>query len=164
MRRTARTLPLLALLALAAAAAPAAAQERVTEHTIYLHEFTGGLHVQPERIHARVGDTLNVTVVNSGATPHNLVFCGDGTTHVERCEKRWAFTGMIPASQSASVTLRVEEEGTFDYYCDIPGHKSGGMGGQLIVQGDAAKKTVPAPGLALVAAALAGALLLARRR
>jgi uncharacterized cupredoxin-like copper-binding protein len=37
------------------------------------------------------------------------------------------------AGESASLTFRTEQKGTFDLYCTIPGHKDAGMVGKLTV-------------------------------
>lgn len=159
----ARTLALLLLSAALLALVPTAGAEEV-EHIVYLHEYSGGLHIVPETITAKVGDTLKVTVVNEGRSPHNLIFCGDGTSPLEKCNERWAFTANIPAGESAPLTVTLTKAGTFDYYCDIPGHKSGGMTGVLTVQGEPEKRSVPPPGLVAAALAAAAAALVLRRR
>lgn len=151
-------IPLLALLAAAPTAAAA-----VQEHAIYLHEYSGGLHIVPEVIHAEVGDTLRVTVHNQGASPHNLRFCGDPAGPMESCRDVWAFTGMIPPNGTAPMTVDVKKAGTFDYYCYIAGHKGGGMAGQLIVEGGAEEKSAPAAPLAALLAALVAVAFLRRR-
>lgn len=133
------------------------------QHTIYLHEYSGGLHVVPEQIHAKVGDVLRLTVVNQGASPHNFLVCGDGANPLEKCDDRWGFTGMLQANASAPVTATVKESGTFDYYCYIPGHKGAGMGGKLTVADEETKKTPSLAVAPLMGAAIA-VLLLARRR
>lgn len=152
---------MLVALALAALAAPAIAQGETQEHLIFLHE---NLHIAPERIDARQGDTLKVEVMNVGSTPHDVVFCGDGVNGGSNCNDRWAFTIRLPAGQGANITVPVKEAGTFEYYCSIPGHKQGGMRGELIVQGTADERKVPAPALAGLATVLAVVAFAIRRR
>ena len=155
--------PLTAALMVLVAAPAAIAQAEPTEHSVYLHEFSGGLHLVPEQINARVGDVLRFTVTNQGASPHNFLVCGDGTSPLEKCDERWGFTAMIPPNGTAVTTVNVTKAGTFDYYCYVPGHKSGGMSGTLVVEGEK-KQGVPAlPVVLVLSAATASALWRARR-
>lgn len=134
------------------------------QHAVYLHEYTGGLHIVPEEIRANVGDTLRFDVLNQGTAPHNLIVCGDGTKPQEACTDRWGFTPMLEANQSAPLTFTIEKAGTFDYYCSIPGHKGGGMKGLLIVSGGDESSSIPALPVAGVLALLATLALVGRRR
>lgn len=143
---------------------PPTALAAEAEHIVYLHE--NPLHALPEVIHARVGDTLRITVENpesEGKTVHNFMVCGDGRDFSEACDDRWGFTGIIQPGANALVTIVAKKAGTFDYYCYIAGHKSGGMIGQLVVEGDAAKKGLPGAPFAAILLAL-GALAFVRRR
>lgn len=161
---------LAALLVLGAALPwPAQAQEgRTIAIQAELHEFAGGsLHMVPPRIDARVGDTIQIEVINRGAQfPHNLVFCGDAQDQAPDCADVWARTGTLSPNASEVISVPVKKAGTFDYYCNIGQHKVAGMRGELFVQeapGGAKKAPGPAPVLALLAAALA-LLVLSRRR
>lgn len=133
------------------------------EHTVYLHEYSGGLHIVPEQIHANVGDVLKLTITNEGQSPHNFMLCGDGETPLEKCDDRWGFTGMIAANGSAAVTATVKTAGTFDYYCYIAGHKGAGMAGKLVVAGEEKNKT-PSIGAPALLAILGTAALVGTRR
>lgn len=133
-----------------------------------LHETSFGLHLVPERMDARVGDTLVVEVVNQGSARHDVVFCGDPPGGSGTCNDKWAASPILDGGQSANVTIKVTKAGTFEYFCDLPGHKQGGMKGELVVQeapGGSKKATPgPAPILALLAVAAAALLVLPRRR
>lgn len=150
----------LLILALAIPLTPVAAAQ-TQEHIMYLHE---NLHIAPPRIDAREGDTLSVQVLNVGSSPHDVVFCGDAPNGGSTCDDRWAFTIQLPPGQSANITVPVKEAGTFEYYCSIPGHKQGGMKGELVVQGTGSGKSTPTPALLAVLAGLAVAALALRRR
>lgn len=155
----------LGLVAALLVAAPLAGAQAVTEHIVYLHE--NPLHALPEVINARVGETIQFTVENPEApdkTPHNFLVCGDGKKPQESCDDRWGFTGMIQPGASAVVTVDVAKAGVFEYYCYIPGHKGGGMRGELVVTGDESSKGVPAPALGALLAALGVAALVGGRR
>lgn len=158
-----RTLLALTLLALLL---PSAATGQEGSRTIavqaQLHDTALGPHMVPERIDARVGDTLVVEVVNQGTTKHNVVFCAEPKESAT-CAERLAFTPLMDPGAVRNLTFTVTEPGTFEYYCDVPGHRQGGMRGELLVQGEAKKET-PLPGLALALLALAGLALATRRR
>ena len=153
---------LMAAAALVLIPAAGAAQQ---QHTVFLHEYSGGFHIVPEQIHAKVGDIVALTIENDGTSVHNFLVCGDGTSPLEKCDDRWGFTGMIEPNATARVTVTAKKAGTFDYYCYIPGHKGGGMKGQLVVQeASAAKNEVPAPAIGALAGLLVVAALIGRRR
>ena len=152
---------LAAALALAGVASAQAATQY--EHTVFLHEYSGGLHIVPEQINAKVGDTLSLTVLNQGASPHNLRVCGDTPPKPSiDCGESWGQTPYnIAPNASAPLTVEVTKAGTFEYYCFVPGHKGAGMVGTLMVEGEE-KNGMPALGVPIVLA-LVLALALARR-
>lgn len=148
----------LALVALLAATSSAAA---ATQDVIfYLHE---NLHIVPERHNTREGDVIAAHVINAGQSPHDLLFCGDGVKSTSDCTERWAYTRLEPG-QEANITVDIPKAGTFEFYCTIPGHKQGGMVGELIVQSATTQKDDIPLGAISVVGALAGAALFLRRR
>jgi MYXO-CTERM domain-containing protein len=155
-----------ALLALALLAlAPLASAQ--TEHNVYLHDQgssgVGRLHLTPPVLNAEVGETLVFTIYNQGATLHNLIVCGDGEKFEATCDDTWGRTRNLDANETALITFEAQKAGRFDYYCDIPGHKGGGMAGTLVVQSEATEKSgIPLGPLAL--AALGAAAMALRRR
>lgn len=176
MRALPAILLLLATGLLAWAAPPAAALEPVPgacarEGTVLtcdvqIHEVgpNGPYHVLPERIDAKVGDTLKLHVTNQGNSTHNLVVCGDGTAPSDKCSDIWAFTQDMPAKAEKDITVQsVPKGGTFYYFCMKPGHAAIGMKGDLVVAGQAAKKSGGEATLGGILA-LAGVALVARRR
>lgn len=155
-----RTLPVLAFLLLLVPTALAVEQE----HQVHLHEYSGGFHIIPEQIVAKVGDVLKLTVINTGESPHNLLVCGDGAKPQESCADRWGFTGMIASNETATMQATVKESGTFEYYCYIAGHKGAGMTGILQVACEGGGKSIPALPVGIALAAAAIAVLAWRRR
>lgn len=156
-------------LALALVAMPPTAAAIEREITLYLHEDP--LHALPETINANVGDVLKLTVENpeaEGKTVHNLRVCGDPYQPNDispDCARSLGQTPNLQPGESAPLTVTLDEAGTFEYYCYIPGHKGGGMAGLLHVAGDeAANKGIPFGPLALLALALALLALALRRR
>lgn len=168
--RTPRTLLAAALLLGAALpwGAALAQDGRTIAIQAELHEFGGGsLHMTPPRIDARVGDTLQVEVINRGVQfPHNLVFCGDAPDETRECSDVWARTETLAVNESQTITVQVTKAGTFEYYCDIGQHKVAGMRGELFVQEapGGSKKETPFMSLPLALLAAAAALLVLRRR
>ena len=159
------------LIAAIAACVLPIATAATTEHAVELHELGGGaMHLYAEEIRAKAGDTLQVTVTNpaTNALDHNLVFCGQPaaeTAEGNSCTKILGLTPMLKPGESRVVNLTVSEAGTYEYWCQVFGHKGAtpGMKGTLIVE-EAATKESPAPALAALAGLAVAALVLARRR
>lgn len=142
----------------------AAAKE--TELVVYLHDT---FHILPETILAEPGDTLRLTVQNADG-PHNLYVCGDDGQDARAppasCERLLGFTQTLGPNATAPLTIEAPaREGTYWYYCAVPGHLAQGMAGTLVV-GDGAPDKEESPGagaVALLAVFGAAALLLRRR-
>ncbi len=61
---------------------------------------------------------------------------GDGSLHDWAVPEFSAATDQVSGTGSeAVVTFKADKEGTYEYYCTIPGHRQAGMSGQLIVGG-----------------------------
>lgn len=163
-------LPMLALLALAT---PAAAT--TSEYQMYLHDDPMHLVVNDaageyvETLRAQPGDELRFTVHNDGSAPHRVVVCADAPDDTEDCARQIAFTALLQPGQSGPMSFVAGEEGTFDVYCNVPGHKGkvgsvGSMRVQLVVgDGAQAKAGTPAPAVGALLVALAAGALLRRR-
>ena len=76
----------------------------------------------PNTITAKVGQTVNVTFVNKGSVKHTFVID--------------ALKVNISADpgQTVNGSFTPTTAGTFQIYCDQPGHKDAGMTGTLTVQ------------------------------
>ncbi len=69
------------------------------------------------------GDVVKITLINGQATEHDLTIDEFGVS-----------TGSLTElDQEASFTFVADKEGTFNYYCKIPGHSAAGMIGVLQV-------------------------------
>lgn len=169
------TLVAAALVAAALVAlAPAAGQAGVErEETIVLHEFDGGgMHLEPEIVYAKVGDTLVLAVQNPSVNEldHNLVVCGDPPHPEDTCDDTMAFTPSIPPGEERVLRVALDKAGDFEYFCSIVGHKSAtpGMAGTLNVTARNAgvpdKAESPAPGAILAILVLAAVAVVAGRR
>lgn len=74
----------------------------------------------PKEITIPANTDVTVNLVNKGALPHNFSIEGE------------ADSGEIPGGGTVSVMLNLAP-GTYEYFCNIPGHKEAGMVGTLIV-------------------------------
>jgi plastocyanin len=63
-----------------------------------------------------------VAVVNIGAAPHNLTVTGDGAT------------ADLDGDEATEFDVSMLTPGTYEVYCSIPGHREGGMEGELVVR------------------------------
>jgi plastocyanin len=76
----------------------------------------------PAALTASVGETVNVTLDNAGVLEHNFVI-----------DEFNVALGPIPGGESTSGSFTPAAEGTYEYYCDVPGHREAGMVGTLTV-------------------------------
>jgi plastocyanin len=72
-------------------------------------------------ITARVGQTVNVTYQNVGALEHNFLIDEFGVE-----EK-------VQPGQTITFSFTPTSAGTYQYYCNVPGHIEAGMVGTLTV-------------------------------
>lgn len=160
---TSKRIAMIALVALFATFAlpttPAQTGER--EFVVYLHE--NPLHVAPERININVGDTVVLQVKNFNPNPHDLLVCGDAPHAGSDCTQRLGFVD-LPADEDGVIRFTAEKAGTFEFFCTIPGHKQGGMSGEIHVQGAEEPKSVPGAAPLLAVLTLAILALVARPR
>jgi nitrite reductase (NO-forming) len=119
-----------------AATAPASASAPSSGRTaasgaveVVASEFT----FAPSQLALAGPGTLNVTLKNSGAVEHDVVFEGvDGKVHAA-------------AGQTARGAFQFAREGVYAFFCSIPGHKEAGMVGKLTVGAAAAAAPAAAP-------------------
>ena len=76
----------------------------------------------PATINATAGQTINLTVKNVGSVQHTFVLSAANVRLT------------IDPGKSATQTFTAPKAGTYQYECDIAGHKEAGMVGQLIVK------------------------------
>jgi len=79
----------------------------------------------PADLTAAVGQPLNITMTSDGALEHNFVWADDAETDFLHVAIGETTTG--PASRT------FDTAGTFEFYCDIPGHKEAGMVGRATI-------------------------------
>lgn len=71
---------------------------------------------------AQAGQTINVTLENSGALEHTFLIDELGVN-----------SGTVAGGQSGTISFTPNTAGTYTFYCNVPGHKEGGMTGTLTV-------------------------------
>jgi len=76
----------------------------------------------PATLTATVGQTMNVTLDNTGVLEHNFV--------IDEFSVR---LGPIQGGQESSGSFTPDAAGSYTYYCDVPGHREAGMVGTLTV-------------------------------
>ena len=76
----------------------------------------------PVTLTTKVSQTINMTLENSGALEHTFLIDELGVT-----------SGTIAAGQTGAFRFTPDQAGTYTFYCNVPGHKEGGMIGTLTV-------------------------------
>lgn len=79
--------------------------------------------VQNPTLTADPGQVVQITLINADNIQHDLVIDEFGV-HSEHLED---------IDAQVTITFKVEEEGTYEYYCSVPGHRQAGMVGTLLV-------------------------------
>jgi len=72
---------------------------------------------------AKVGDTVKVTLVSGEGAQHNIFFEGANVQSKD----------VVGPGNSVTLEFTPSQDGTFAYYCNIPGHRQAGMEGKFIV-------------------------------
>ena len=101
-------------------------QQAAPAATEILDVELGDLYIDPETLEVDAG-TSTIKVTNAGATEHNLVVEGVGKSP------------MLSPGASTTIKLADLEPGTYTYFCEVPGHREGGMEGKLTVSGEPAE-------------------------
>jgi uncharacterized cupredoxin-like copper-binding protein len=71
---------------------------------------------------AKVGQPVTVNIQNAGGLEHSFVI-----------DQFSVKLDHIQAGQAGTITFTPTTAGTYEYYCDVPGHKDAGMKGTLTV-------------------------------
>jgi len=85
------------------------------------------MRFSPNRIDARVGQSVLVTIVNRGSKRHDLAFPAIGMPNLRGVE-----TLTMPG-ESTDLTISFDRPGTYLFLCAIPGHAASGMTGAVFV-------------------------------
>lgn len=85
----------------------------------------GDLWFAPDRIDVVAGEPTNSTLDNGGESFHDLT--------IDELDLQID----AEAGQRTTAGLQIDEPGTYEFYCSVPGHASAGMRGTLtVVEGD----------------------------
>jgi len=122
-----RTIILLAVVALAAialsacggGAAPSSGGSTAVNVTITATDFK----FDPATFNAAPGQTINITLKNTGPSDHTFVFAPANFKMTVAAGKTDTKSFTAPAAA-----------GTYDFTCDVAGHKELGMAGKLVVK------------------------------
>jgi nitrite reductase (NO-forming) len=89
------------------------------------------IYFEPKQVTIPANTDVSVSLPNKGVSAHNFSIDALGIS-VD-----------LPPGETQSVTINAPA-GTYEFYCDVPGHKEAGMVGQLIVSAEAATVASPA--------------------
>jgi plastocyanin len=84
---------------------------------------SGALAYQFSGAKAKAG-SLDITSANDGTAPHNIAVEGNGVKELGE---------VVDPGGTSKVTFDAKP-GTYTFYCSVPGHREGGMEGELTVQ------------------------------
>ena len=85
------------------------------------------MRFSPNRIDARAGQSVLITIVNRGSQRHDLAFPPTGMPNLQGVE-----TLTMPG-ESSRLTISFDTPGTYLFQCTIPGHAASGMTGAVFV-------------------------------
>ena len=77
---------------------------------------------EPSELTAEAGETVTIAFKNQGSLSHNLTF-----------KNLDAKTETIQTGNTRTIELQVDEPGTYQFVCTVPGHAQAGMKGKLVV-------------------------------
>lgn len=132
-----RILPVVLLAFLLAACGAASSPQK--EIALELTDFT----FAPSSVTIPAGQPVTITIENKGLVEHDFVIEqvaasmgtmeGGSEMHHMGGDSDFAVHAAVQAGGTASLELTVEEPGTYQFFCSVPGHKEAGMTGELIV-------------------------------
>ena len=100
------------------------------------------MRFQPDRIEAKLGETIRFVVANTGAMLHEFVI-GTKAENAKHAELMVKFPNMehdepymahVKAGQKGEIVWTFNRAGTFEFACLIAGHYQAGMVGTIVVK------------------------------
>ncbi len=92
--------------------------------TIVLEDY----RFNPNRLDAKVGQSLTVILTNAGTVRHDLNFPSIHMPGLEGVES------MLEPGETRTIVLSFDQPGSHVFSCSLPGHASLGMTGAVFVQ------------------------------
>jgi LPXTG-motif cell wall-anchored protein len=87
--------------------------------------------ITPGEFSAPQGQTVQITVTNSGTVEHNLTLEGGGVEKI-------LFDTNLKPGETRTAEYTFAQGGAWEMYCPIDGHKDQGMQGDITIEGGAA--------------------------
>lgn len=111
---------MLGVVVITACGSPAQAGSSVVQVTI---QATDQFRFVPDVINAKPGQQIQLTLQNTGSLDHSFVLPDLNINY------------QLPAGKTLKETFSAPSKaGTYQFYCNVPGHKEAGMVGNLIVK------------------------------
>jgi nitrosocyanin len=84
----------------------------------------GEMKYNPDNLVVKKGENVKITLVNKDPSVDHTFVLKDFNVNSKT----------VKAGSTATVTFKADKTGTFEFVCDVPGHKDGGMHGTLKVE------------------------------
>ena len=81
----------------------------------------------PNRIDARVGQTIRLRITNAGVQRHDLAFASGHMPGLKGAET------ILEPGETRTLTLEFDAPGVHEFSCSLPGHAAAGMTGAVFV-------------------------------
>lgn len=104
-------------------------------------EGTDGIALEPDAFSIPVGEDVSVELTSGPAVLHDLVIAEVGAAATASATGEPVgpigdddvFVVVADAGETATASFRVDEPGSYELYCSVPGHRQGGMVATLTV-------------------------------
>lgn len=88
---------------------------------------------KPAQLKAKVGQPLTVVYRNTGAVVHDFTIDAIPVAVEGRDQARFQ-TQLVQSGGELRFTFTPKQAGRYKFYCSVPGHKTAGMVGTLVVE------------------------------
>jgi len=105
-------------------------------------ESDGKMNFVPARLEVRVGEQVKFVITNAGALAHEFVLA-DAASNIKHAALMQKYPDMqhddpngktMPVGGKAEILWKFSKAGTFEFACNIPGHREAGMLGEITVK------------------------------
>lgn len=101
---------------------------------------TDGIAFDPEAFSVPAGEDVSLELGSEPAVVHDLVVVGAGDQQASPSGELVGeigaddlFVARAEAGETVTASFRIEEPGTYEVHCSVPGHRQGGMVATLTV-------------------------------